>query len=87
LRGGNSGEWHHGKWKFNFFNIYDPSLSRFIKNGILLGLFLDGKGEDSIFLRAESGKKKTKGLHWCELFTQLKLNYTRNINPTTKVGV
>ena len=51
FKGSNEGDWHHGKWRFNFYSIYDPSISKLIKNGLLFGVFLDGRGEDNIFLR------------------------------------
>ena len=79
-------DWHHGRWRFNFFSIFDPATTYCIKNGLLLGLFLDGVGGDNIFFRVESGKRKESGLHLCELFTRLKFNWTRMISPTTKFG-
>lgn len=37
-KGSNRGQWKHGGWRFNFYSVYSPSLSKLIKNGVLLGV-------------------------------------------------
>ena len=64
LRGFNNGQLNNHNWRVNFYSLMDPRISRIIKNGILLGLNHENK-KDNFYLRVESGKRKTEGLHWC----------------------
>ena len=62
LRGRNQGEWNQNKWLFNFFTVYNQKIQKITKNGVLLGLTSNKFGDDSYYLRIESGKKHEKGL-------------------------
>lgn len=84
-KGSNKGEWSNGNWRFNFYSIFSPAITKFIKSGLLFGVD-NTKSNDSFFLRIESGKKAKDGVQLHDLFRVFKLNWNRTVNPELKVG-
>ena len=57
IKGSQHGEWNYGRWWFDFNSIYRPYVSRFIKNGVLLGFTYKNWGNDTFNVRIQSGER------------------------------
>ena len=50
-KGSQKGEWKQGRWWFDFFTIYKPSIAKLVQNGILLGFTHKKFGKDTFNVR------------------------------------
>jgi hypothetical protein len=62
-KGAHHFSWDNKFWRFNFYNLFDPTLRRVVKNGLLFGLLTQEESRDQFYLRVESGKRNEEGIN------------------------